>query len=153
MGKRQTVTGYWRQRGVGSRLRSQVQGTPTPAVMLVMVPVTFDPSVAQTTGSGVVLPANCIPAFSQTPARDGTGGIAPTFDVGLAGGDADALVNEGDADAGTPDMTINSTGTGWGVELTSDTEITAGQGASAATGGSVTVNVYYYMVDDGSIQD
>ena len=36
-----------------------------------------------------------------------------------------------------------------GAELTVNTAIWAGVGASAATGGSVIVGVYYIMADDG----
>jgi len=39
---------------------------------------------------------------------------------------------------------------GMGTALTADTVIQAGVGASAATGGTVTVGIYYIMVDDGN---
>ena len=45
---------------------------------------------------------------------------------------------------------VSKTGTLIGVELTENTEIFAGVGASAATGGSVRGAIYYFMADDGA---
>ena len=43
-----------------------------------------------------------------------------------------------------------TTGSLMGTALTVDTVIQAGVGASAATGGTVTVGIFYIMVDDGN---
>jgi len=134
---RSTTFGYWRQRGANKA---------TPAVLLASVEVTFDPTAAATTGTGVYLPTGAVPSFAKITSAGATGGVTPTVDVGLAGGNQDALIAEGDAD--TASSAILTSGTSLDVALTAKTEITAGVGASAATGGTVTARVFYYMADD-----
>lgn len=134
---RSTTSGYFRQKG---------KNGATPAVMLASVEVTFDPTQANTTGTGVFLPAGAAPTFAKVTNAGATGGTNPTVDVGLSGGNADALLAEADAD--TANAAILTTGTALDAALAANTEITAGVGASAATGGTVTARVFYYMVDD-----
>lgn len=152
MGKRSTFTGYIRQRGATASSSSSLTG-PTPAVSLLVTPdITFDATQASTTGTGVYLPAGAVPTFAKVTGANSTGGAGTnTVDVGLAGGNADALIAEGDAD--TQSAAILTSGTSLDVALTADAQITAGAGAVAATGGTVSVRVYYYMSDDGVIND
>ncbi len=149
MGKRSTITGYWRQRGATNSSSSRLGG-PTPAVLLACTPaITFDPTLANTTlVADRFLPEGAIPSHAVITNAGGTGGIAPTVDVGLVG-TVDALIAEGDAD--TASAALLTSGTALGTPLAADTQITAGVGASAATGGTVTVRVFFYMNDDASL--
>lgn len=98
---------------------------------------------------GITLPKGCQVISIQ---HDGgaTGGTSPTIDIGSPTDD-DAFGAEVAADA-AGNLTIGSatTGASFGVTLTADTEVYAGVGASAATGGAVTVYLWWIMVDDGS---
>ncbi len=150
MGKRSTTKGYFRQQGGTNASASKLTG-PTPAVFLcVTPPITFDPTLVNTTLTGIVLPAGAIPSHAKITNAGATGGISPTVDIGLVG-TVDALIAEGDAD--TASAALLTTGTGLDAALATDLEITAGVGASAATGGTVTARVYFYMNDDGKLQD
>ncbi len=132
---RSTTKGYWRQNGTEGG---------TPAVFQAMVSASFDPTAAAA-GTGVFLPKGAIPLAVRSLGGS-TGGISPTVDVQLAGGTAAGLANELAADS----FAVQETGADLGVALTADTEIEAGVGASAATGGTTTVLVAYVMEDDGS---
>lgn len=138
MGTRSTVTGYWRQNGNAA---SQVA---TPAVYKAYIAVAFDPTAAAA-GTGKYLPKGAIP-LGVTSLGGSTGGISPTVDVQLAGGTAAGLANELASDAYGAEVV---TGADLGAALTADTEIEAGVGGSAATGGTTTVLVSYLMQDDG----
>lgn len=144
MGKRTTFTGYIRQAGATNSSSSSLTG-PTPAVLLASVEVTFDPTLVNTTVTGVYLPAGAVPSFAKVTNAGATGGVTPTVDVGLVG-TVDGIVAEGDAD--TASAAILTTGTALDTALTADTQITAGVGASAATGGTVTARVFFYMTDN-----
>lgn len=151
MGTRSTITGYWRQRGNANNTNRPPVG-PTPAVgIMATVAITFDPTQAAGTATGITLPKGAIPTFAVITNAGATGGIDPTVDVGLTDGNVDGLIAEGDAD--TASTALLTTGTELGVALTADTEITAGVGASAATGGTVTARVFFYMDDDGVLND
>lgn len=146
MGRRSTITGYWRQRGDSA-------DPATPAGVLSVLLVTFNPSQAAGTATGVYMPKGAIPMFAFALNSAGTGGTNPTFDVGLEGVANDALINEGDAD--TEVKTLISLNSAYGLAdvLTTKRQILAGQGASAATGGTVTVGIVFAMNDDQSVQD
>jgi hypothetical protein len=116
----------------------------TPAVDVLALQVTQDPTAASA-GTGKYLPKGCIPLWVSNVNGGATGGTSPTIDVGTSV-DPDGFANELDADGVTAPVV---TGALLGVELTADTEIYAGVGASAATGGSVILNVYYMFADDG----
>jgi hypothetical protein len=94
----------------------------------------------------VWLPAGAIP-LGVTTLGGATGGVSPTIDVSLAGGAAGGLANELPADAA--DAVEVQTGAELGAVLTADTQIEAGVGASAATGGIAGFLVSYIIVDDG----
>lgn len=133
---RSTVTGYWRQKGAAGA---------TPAVFCSAQVFAFDPTAASA-ATGKILPKGAIPIWVSNIDGGATGGTTPTVDIGTSG-DPDGFANELAADALSSPVV---TGALLGVELTADTEIHAGVGASAATGGTVTVAVYYVMADDGS---
>lgn len=131
-----TITGYWRFYG-GNK-------NATPAVLNAALKLSFDPTQA-TAATGVILPKGAIP-LAVRGMSGSTGGTNPTIDVGISGN------GDGFADNLVSDAVTGETVTGvlLGIELTVDTEIFAGVGASAATGGTTTVIVQYIMADDGS---
>ena len=120
-----------------------------------------DVQVSSTDTREVVLPQNAV-ITGITFNGDATGGTNPTIDMGYTdydGGtdfvDTDGLLNEADADAGAV-VTV------WGGDSTSGAalgdvdlpateriKIVGGQGASAATGGTITGIIYYYVKDAG----
>ena len=134
---RTSYTGLIRQYGSAGK-------TGTPAVFPAVIQFSFDPTAA-TASVSKTLPKGAIPLFVQNIDGGATGGTNPTVDVGTSG-DPDGFANELDADANTG---LTNTGALIGVELTADTIIFAGVGASAATGGTVLAAVYYIMADDG----
>lgn len=146
MGKRTTFAGYIRQRAMGN---PSGNGKGTPGTFKTFVQVSLDPTAALA-GTGVFLPAGAIP-LGVTTLGGATGGASPTVDVSLAGGAAGGLANELPADAA--DAVEVQTGAELGAVLTADTEIEAGVGASAATGGTATLLVSYLVADDGKIND
>lgn len=145
MGKRSTITGYWRQAG------NSVSTATTPAAVPSVVRISFDPTAASA-ATGVVLPKGARVIGIDT---DGgaTGGATPTIDIGTAG-TSDAFVAEGDAD-GAASLTVGAatTGASFGTVLTADTEVYAGVGASAAAGGTVVAYITWLMDDDGTRND
>lgn len=145
MGKRSTITGYWRQGGNAGSV------VTTPAAVPSVVRFSFDPTAASA-ATGVVLPAGSRVIGIDT---DGgaTGGAAPTIDIGTLAA-SDAFVAEGDAD-GAASLTIGAAtaGASFGAVLTADTEVYAGVGASAAAGGTVVCLMTWIMDDDGKRND
>jgi hypothetical protein len=134
---RTSLTGYQREYGSNGK-------SATPAVRLNSIQLDVDIAQVSTTGTGKTLPKGCLPLFAQN--IGGNGSAASTIDIGLSGGNADALANELPGDAYSA---LVITGTSLGTELTVDTEITAGAGAVAGTG-TVKLAVYYVMADDGT---
>jgi hypothetical protein len=131
-----TIKGYWRQKGTKNA---------TPVVGLQALKFSFDPTQATATVSKT-LPSGAIPLFVQNMDGGATGGTSPTLDVGTSG-DSDGFANELVADSATG---LTNTGALLGVELTAETEVYAGVGASAATGGTVNAILYYIMSDSGA---
>ena len=133
---RSTLKGFWRQTG---------SEKATASVSLQCIQFTLDPT-ASSADTGKILPNGAIPMGVQNLNGLATGGTNPTIDVGTSG-DTDGFTNELDAD----DISniVSTAGALIGVPLTTDTAIHAGVGASAATGGSVLVGVYYIMQDNG----
>lgn len=134
---RTSLTGYTRQYGSNAK-------TATPAVFPAIIQFTFDPTAAST-ATGKVLPRGSIVTGVQNIDGGATGGTLPTIDIGTQSSPG-GFVQELDADGKTEALHI---GTSAGVELLVDTEIFAGVGASAATGGTVLAAVWYIMADDG----
>lgn len=110
----------------------------TPAMIL---RGSFDPTSATQISLGT-LPKGAIPTGVQS-LGGATGGTNPTVDIGTSGDD-DGLGNEVDADG--VDLGFSS-GALSGIELTANTEIFGKVGASAATGGTTTVLVWYVMAE------
>ena len=120
-----------------------------------------DVQVSSTDTRQVILPQNAI-ITGITFNGAATGGTNPTIDMGYTdfdGGtnfvDVDGLINEGDADAGIATIWGGDTGSGaslgnLALPATEIIKIVGGQGASAATGGTITGIIYYYVKDDGS---
>jgi len=133
---RTSNTGYIRQYGSTK--------AATPAVMMAAVQFTFDPTQAAGTPTGAFVPKGAIPISSQSYGG-ATGGASPTVDIGM-GANHSGLGNDLAADAASPFAGAQNL---TGIELAIDTEIVAGVGNSAATGGTVTASVYYIMADDG----
>jgi hypothetical protein len=64
------------------------------------------------------------------------------------------LINEGDADGGIETIWGGDTGSGaslgnLALPATEIIKIVGGKGSSAATGGTITGIIYYYVKDDG----
>ena len=131
-----TFNGYVRQYG-GNK-------DATPGVFITAIIFSFDPTQASASVSKT-LPKGAIPLGVRS-LGGGTGGASPTVNVGTSA-DPDGFANELAADSVTGETV---TGALIGVELTADTEIYAGVGASAATGGTTTVILEYAMADDGA---
>ena len=133
----------------------------------------FDPTAAQgtdvqvssTATREVVLPLNAV-ITGITFNGDATGGTNPTIDMGYTdydGGtnfvDVDGLLNEADADAGAVvtvwggDSTAGAALGDVDLPATERIKIVGGQGSSAATGGTITGIIHYYVKDDGSISN
>lgn len=129
---RSTTHGYWRQRAGA-----------TPVPLVACLTLTFGAADDAENPTGKYLPKGA-QVLEVIYNGAGTGGSDPTFDMGYVGGDADALVAEGDADGGAARVLLAA------APLAAKTEITAGQGDSAATGGTVTAHILYVMEDDGS---
>ena len=133
----------------------------------------FDPTAAQGTDvqvsstdtRKVVLPENSV-ITGITFNGDATGGTNPTVDMGYTdfdGGtdfvDVDGLLNEADADAGAVvtvwggDSTAGAALGDVDLPATERIKIVGGQGSSAATGGTITGIIHYYVKDNGSISN
>ena len=133
---RSSFVGYIRQYGSTKKA--------TPAVFKAVAQFTMDPTVASA-GIGVFLPKGAIPVGVQVVSGGATGGTDPDIDIGVVG-DADGFAADIAADTTSAEVVGGGL---FGVELLIDTEISAGVGASAATGGSVIASVSYIMADDG----
>ena len=99
--------------------------------------IAFDPTQT-TAGTGFILPAGSV-VTSIASLGGATGGSSPTVDVGTSA-TSDLYGPELDADAAG----LGTSGAGMFVLLAADTEIYAGVGASAATGGTITIVINYY---------
>ncbi len=106
-------------------------------------------AAAGTVVAGAVLPKGARPIGIQT-LGGATGGTNPTMDIGasanpaiaaLASADPDYFHNELDAD--TPGAIIAVNGVGANIVALAPVQITAGVGASAATGGTHRCILYY----------
>jgi len=167
MASRTTFTGIVRSNG-GDSKRETYAGSVQLAAQFYFLPTAAagtDVQVSATDTRKVVLPKNAI-VTGITFNPDATGGTNPTVDVGYTdfdGGtnfvDIDGLLNEADAD--TSDIT-----TVWGGDSTSGAslgnldlpateriKIVGGQGSSAATGGTISGIIYYYVKDQGKLSE
>lgn len=141
MGKRSTVVGYWREMGATSASSSSLQA-PTPRVMTTQLKVEFDATQANTTLTGLWLPAGArvLRAYSTGE------GSAGTVDVGTTA-DPDGFASAIAASS----VASDSDGALLGAALAADVEVTAGDN----TGGMGTAVVFLEVVmdDDGVRND
>ena len=113
-------------------------GTKTsPGVVTLNAVISIDPTAA-TAGTGFILPSGSVPTGISS-LGGATGGTNPTIDVGTSG-TSDLFANELDADT----VGAGTVGAGGFIPLTVDTEVYAGVGASAATGGTTIFVLHYY---------
>jgi len=157
MGKRSTVTGYWRARGATEASGSRIPG---PAVAVVPVTLAIRGTSALLAGAGILtgkfLPIGAIP-LSVEVLGQGTGGTAPLLDVGLelAAPDDVALADGvGVETNSTTSLGATEAGTLLGTVLTEQAEITVTDGGGVnSTGGTFDMFITYTFDDDGSIQN
>lgn len=123
---------------VAGASRQTIAGVP-----LLKFKASFNPTSATQILLGA-LPAGSIPLGVQS-LGGATGGTSPTVDIGTLASNQ-GIANELPANA----ITLTSTtGVLTGIPLTADTPIYGKVGASAATGGTVTVLINYIFDDDG----
>ena len=127
----------------------------TPSNVILSAIVSFNPVGARavavrvgtsaTSGEIFKLPKGAVP--TQFISLGGaTGGTNPTVDIGTAA-DPDGFFNELDADLkGAVKGADGALAIGTGVPA--NVQVTANQGSSAATGGTVTGTFHYTMVDN-----
>jgi len=131
----------------------------SPGVLVMSQRISFDPTAASTTqvrvgnsptaGATFVLPKGSIP-IEFVKLTDSTGGTTPTVDIGHSA-DLSYFANEMASDGGVSRTLFagNSATDGAASGTTADFIVTAGAGASAATGGTITGTFIYSIVDDG----
>jgi len=108
-------------------------------------PIAIRVGTSATAGEVFTLPKGAVPN-SFISLGGATGGTNPTFDIGTAA-DPDGFFNEVDADLkGASQSGAGALVVGTGVPA--NVIVTANQGASAATGGTVTGTFFYTMVDN-----
>jgi hypothetical protein len=165
MGKT-TFTGIVRSNG-GDNKRETYAGSVQLAAQFYFDPTAnagTDVQVSSTDTRKVVLPQNGV-VTGISFNGDATGGTSPTIDMGYTdfdGGttfvDIDGLLNEADADAGAVvtvwggDATAGASLGDVGTPMSERVKIVGGKGSSAATGGTITGIIYYYVKDAGNIQ-
>ena len=131
-----SFVGLLRQYGSNSK-------NATPAVFPGYIQFSFDPTQASA-GTGKILPKGSKPIAVRS-LGGATGGTFPIANIGTSV-DPDGFALGVASDLVTAEVV---TGALLGVELTEDTEIYAGVGDSAPTGGTTTIVVAYIMVDEG----
>lgn len=104
---------------------------------LLVAEISFDPTQVSA-GTGFVLPKGAV-VNGITTYGGATGGTTPTVDIGTLA-TSDLFAPELDADTAG----AGTLGAGAYAPLAADTEIYAGVGASAATGGLTTIAIQYY---------
>ena len=160
-----TFTGIVRSNG-GDNTRETYAGSAQLAAQFYFDPTAnagTDVQVSATDTRKVVLPQNAV-VTGISFNGDATGGTSPTIDMGYTdydGGttfvDIDGLLNEADADAGAVvtvwggDSTAGAALGDVDLPATERIKIVGGKGASAATGGTITGIIYYYVKDDGNV--
>ena len=105
----------------------------------------------------VILPKNAIITRVEGIAS-ATGGTNPTFDLGwievktdTPASDTDGIIDNGDADVGNFGIAFAeaTSGDDMGFVMSTDypVKLTGGVGASAATGGSIVLRIFYHVYD------
>lgn len=109
----------------------------SPGNVLLNAVIAFDPTQTAA-GSGFILPKGSV-VTGIASLGGSTGGTNPTVDVGVSD-DTDDFGPELLSD--TPGA--GTAGAGCFIELTADTEVYVGVGASASTGGTTTIVLTYF---------
>ena len=154
MGKRSTITGYWRARGATEASSSRIPG-PAAAVVPVTLAIRGVDATLAAAGilTGYFLPIGAIPLRVEVNSA-ATGGTNPLLDVGLELGTPD---DDGLADGIDITLDVSATmGSGGGVllgtVLTEQAEITVSDGGGTnATGGTFDMYITYTFDDDGTL--
>jgi hypothetical protein len=157
MGKRSTISGYWRARGATSATSSSSTG-PSAAVVPVCLAITGVNATLAGAGllTGKFMPKDAIPLRVDIHGN-GTGGSSPLLDVGLelSTPDDDGLVDGAAVDADSS-VALGSTTDGVliGTVLTETAEVTVSDGGGTnATGGTFDLFIWYTFSDDGVLND
>lgn len=125
-----------------TKLRGSGNRSASAGVVTLIAQISLDPTLASA-ATGYVLPKGSV-VIGVTSHGGSTGGISPTVDVGVDG-TVDAIAGELPSDtAGAAPATYGASSF---AMLTDNTEIWAGVGASAATGGTTVLTVKYYIYD------
>ena len=163
MANKTTFTGFIRSNG-GDQTRTTYAGSVAMQAQFYFDPTAAagtDVQVSSTDTRKVILPKNAV-ITGISFNGDATGGTNPTIDMGYTdydGGtnfvDVDGLLNEADVDAGAVvtvwggDSTAGAALGDVDLPATEKIKIVGGQGSSAATGGTITGIIYYYVKDQG----
>ena len=161
MAKTSTTTSVWRSGG-GDESKTTYAGSMLMAADFYFL-ATADAETAvqrsSTDTRSVILPVGAVIFEIQANAA-GTGGSSPTFDMGWEGytdataKDVDGLVAEGDADVGKSIFTwaTATAGDDMGAVMSSSqmVKITGSKGDSAASGGTISGRILYYVPTDGA---
>ena len=157
-----TTTSVWRSGG-GDATKTSYAGS-----MLMVADFYIDPTDADTTAvqksstdtSAVILPIGAVVVEIQANAA-GTGGTTPTFDMGWIGytdtsaTDPNGLLAAADAAGGKTvfNWSTGTAGDDLGVVMSSTQMVKITGGATtgdAATGGTITGRIIYYVPTDGA---
>ena len=163
MANKTTFTGFIRSNG-GDQTRTTYAGSVAMQAQFYFDPTAAagtDVQVSSTDTRKVILPKNAV-ITGISFNGDATGGTNPTIDMGYTdydGGsnfvDVDGLLNDAEADAGAVvtvwggDSTAGAALGDVDLPATEKIKIVGGQGSSAATGGTITGIIYYYVKDQG----
>lgn len=150
-----TTQSIWRSGG-GDQTRTAYCGTGLMVAEFYLDATQTSGNVLNASGGvPVILPAGAVIVQINANAA-GTGGTNPTFDIGFttystATASPQSILNEADADAGKQIFDWASATAGASMNaILSATEmayITGRKGASAATGGSISGQILYYVTD------
>ena len=154
-----TTQAIWRSGG-GDQSRTAYCGTGLMVAQFYIDPTAAAGTTAKVSSAAnapaVILPAGAVVVQINANAA-ATGGTDPTFDMGYtlytSGTATNAgLLNEADADVGKQvftwaTATVPGAGLGAVMSATEMVYITGNVGASAATGGSVSGQILYYVTD------
>ena len=158
MGKRSTVTGYWRARGATEASSSRIPG-PAAAVVPVILAIRGLDATLAAAGilTGSFMPIGAIPLRVDVLAG-GTGGTTPLLDVGLElltpddDGLADGVAVDAAGGSSSTDLGSTEAGALLGTVLAEMAEVTVSDGGGTnATGGTFDIFITYTFDDDGSL--
>ena len=155
-----TTTSVWRSGG-GDTTKTAYAGSMLMVADFYLSATQASGNVqkSSTDTTAVILPIGAVITEIQANAA-GTGGTNPTFDLGFtlySTGTAspEALLNEADADAGKQvfnwaTATVPGASLGAVMSTSELVYITGRKGASAATGGSISGRITYYVPTSGA---